>query len=85
MVRLSSAVFTAIKSAIFFDTVTDYLAPAMTTFWCQGLDRTFERIERVSIVADGYCERFVVIVSANFAFAHHAPRIKETVGMGPTT
>jgi hypothetical protein len=40
---------------------------------CKGLDGTFETIECMAGTLHGYLERFVVIVTAGFAFRHGVP------------
>ncbi len=51
-----------------FDTVSDDFAPTMLAIRRERMDSTFETIKKTGLVADKNFERFIVIVSANFAF-----------------
>ena len=50
---------------------------------CKGLNGTFETIECVADAIHGYLERFVVIVTAGFAFRHGVPLNQVNVWADP--
>jgi hypothetical protein len=45
-------------------------ALAVGARWRERMDRAFKTIEHMSLVVDGDRERFVVMISANFAGGH---------------
>jgi hypothetical protein len=49
--RLMGAVGTAVNRTVVFDSVTDYVAPAVRTCGSQCMNRTLERIEHVLLAA----------------------------------
>jgi hypothetical protein len=53
-----------------FHAVTNDFAPAMITFRRDHMDRTLEAVEDVRFSLEPDLERFVVVVSAMFAFGH---------------
>jgi hypothetical protein len=57
-------------AAASFYAVADNFAPAVLAFRRDDCDRAFEAVEDVSLTVFRKLERFVVIVSAQFAFGH---------------
>jgi hypothetical protein len=84
-VTMAGTMIAAEKTAFFLNTMTDNLTTAVVAFRCQRFDRAFKRIKRVSVITDRYRERFLVIISTDFALAHHAPRAGKAYDMGTTT
>src|SRR5436305_4231354 len=69
--RVPCTVRATVDRAVRLDAVPHHLAVAMGARRCALMDRAFERIERVArAVVRGHLERFVVVVTADFAFRH---------------
>jgi len=61
------------KTTANLHSVPDYPALAMLADGCDGLDRTFEAIERMLRTRGDQFKRLVVLITTNFAFRHFAP------------
>jgi hypothetical protein len=53
-----------------FNSVADHTAFAMFANGCDGLDRTFEAVERMPRARGNQLETFVIVISTNFASCH---------------
>jgi hypothetical protein len=60
----------AIDRAVGFDAVPNDVAIAVGTLGRQCVDRALEAVERMALALGNNLERFVIIVSANFAACH---------------
>jgi hypothetical protein len=69
--RFAGAMGAAIEGPFGFDAMADDLAIAVLTLRGEGVNGAFEAVEIMGLAADGDFHRFVVIVSANFAFVHN--------------
>jgi len=63
-------VCTAIKHSIGFNTVADDLATTMLASGGERMNGTLETVKKMNLVAHYDLQRFIVIVSANFALIH---------------
>jgi hypothetical protein len=72
------AIRAAEKIFIGFDTVSDDLTSAMSTYRRKQMNGAFETVEDVSVARRNNFERQVVIIAADFAACHkRAPRMGE--------
>lgn len=66
----SRAMGTAKNAVPFFHVVADDPATAMRTLRSQRMDGAFKAVKDMLFPFEHYFERFVVVVSANFALSH---------------
>lgn len=72
---LFGAMCTAEDRIVFFNAMTDNVCATSRASWCERLDCALKAIECVGAAIHSHPERFVVIVSASFAYWHcSAPR-----------
>jgi hypothetical protein len=63
-------VCTAVEKTILLDSMTDDFATTVDAYGCQCVDCALEAIKRVRYTLHGHIERFIVVVSADFATSH---------------
>jgi hypothetical protein len=61
---------TAKDRVVFFDSVANDMSATVWASWREGLDCTFETVERVAAPVHGYLKRLIVFVPTSFAFCH---------------
>ena len=62
------------KAPPYLHTMADYSALAMLTDGSNRLNRTLQTVERMPCPGGDQLESLIVLVTANFAFRHLAPR-----------